>query len=1086
MATSHAGAILRQLHRFAQTHAVREASDGQLLERFAVQREEEAFAALMRRHGRLVWSVCRHILPSEHDAEDAFQATFLVLARRATSIRKSESVGSWLHGVAYRLAVRAKQMTAKRQQRERRVAVAESIAASSDPALRELQALLDEEVTGLPERYRVPFVMCCLEGRCWKDAAAELGWKEGTLSTRIAHARKLLQTRLARRGVTLSAALTAGALWNQTASAALLRTTLAVAVGRIGFSPAVTSLATSAFRTLSAGKLVVSVALVLAVVTSAVGYRFAASGLTSPQRKQGNDAAVGLEDSTHPTRTEKTDAFGDPLPAGAVARLGTVRFRHGFNISSIAFSPDGKAIATGSYDRTLRLWDTATGEELGCFTTQPLLQILRVAFSPDGKILASGDNSNRVVLWDRNTGNSLRELQLHDREGIGQALAFAPDGKTLASGGKKIVLWDVATGKELRRLQGQQDDVFSVAFSPDGKQIASGAGDKTIRLWDAATGKELRRLDVLEGVVLSVTFSPDGKLLASGSADKTAQVWDADTGKEIRKLQVSDKYVRSVSFSPDGKTLAVASGEYGTGTYFVMTGRVMLFDVGTGESLRQLSGDRLAFESVTFSPDGKTVAAAGGHDAKLHLWDTATGKELHRAGHESSIDSTVFSADGRTIVTSGWNEKIRFWETASGKELRQFPGYHPWVSPDEKTLLAITDWPNPTLQVRDLATGRERRQFRLRPEEPAVAISPDGRMLATAGKAGVIRLWDTASGEEARQLTGHSAIIYHLDFLADGTTLVSTSADKTTRFWDARTGKELRRIPGECQVHALSKDLRAAPGEDGSIHITHLATGKEQGRPVKNDNQFTQVLQTLCFSPDGRTLALGCYTGEIRLWETATGQERRTFTGHRGRIDTLAFSPDGRLLVSGSSDTTALVWDLSDGALNARGALTAAALDNLWADLASEDASKAYQAIWKLAASPAQTVSLLKERIQPVPHGDSVRIARFLADLDSDTFEVRDKATKELERLADSAQAALRETLAKAPSVEVRRRVEQLLAKLDGLGTKGEPLRTSRAIETLERIGTPEARQLLDKLAAGAPGAWQTREAKAAAKRIRP
>src|SRR5262245_30853959 len=175
-----AGAILDHIRSFAETHATRFLSDGQLLQRFAFQRDGEAFATLMRRHGRLVWIVCRHILPSEHDAEDAFQATFLVLARRATSIRKSEAVAEWLHGVAYRIAVRAKQMAAKRLGRERQAASLAvrsgdraTTVSSPDVALRELQELLQEEVARLPDKYRTPFILCCLEGRCWREAAAE-------------------------------------------------------------------------------------------------------------------------------------------------------------------------------------------------------------------------------------------------------------------------------------------------------------------------------------------------------------------------------------------------------------------------------------------------------------------------------------------------------------------------------------------------------------------------------------------------------------------------------------------------------------------------------------------------------------------------------------------------------------------------------------------------------------------------------------------------------------------------------------------------------------------------------------------------
>src|SRR6516162_8577777 len=225
MAANHIGTIVREPHRTVGFHAMAERTDSQLLQDFAASQREEAFAALLHRHGPMVWSVCRHILPHEQDAEDAFQATFLVLARRAGSIRRTEALAGWLHRVASRIARKARTMAMKRNQREMSLEHEPPAPPVSDLAWRELQGILDEELQRLPEKYRSPFILCCLEGRSRAEAAAELGWKEGTLSSRIAHARALLQDRLTRRGVMLSAALTASAMWNQPASAALIHAT---------------------------------------------------------------------------------------------------------------------------------------------------------------------------------------------------------------------------------------------------------------------------------------------------------------------------------------------------------------------------------------------------------------------------------------------------------------------------------------------------------------------------------------------------------------------------------------------------------------------------------------------------------------------------------------------------------------------------------------------------------------------------------------------------------------------------------------------------------------------------------------------
>ena len=236
MAANHIGTIVREPHRTVGFHAMAERTDSQLLQDFAASQREEAFAALLHRHGPMVWSVCRHILPHEQDAEDAFQATFLVLARRAGSIRRTEALAGWLHRVASRIARKARTMAMKRNQREMSLEHEPPAPPVSDLAWRELQGILDEELQRLPEKYRSPFILCCLEGRSRAEAAAELGWKEGTLSSRIAHARALLEECLSRRGVKLSVALTAGVLWNQPASAALMQATqksaLLVAAGQ--------------------------------------------------------------------------------------------------------------------------------------------------------------------------------------------------------------------------------------------------------------------------------------------------------------------------------------------------------------------------------------------------------------------------------------------------------------------------------------------------------------------------------------------------------------------------------------------------------------------------------------------------------------------------------------------------------------------------------------------------------------------------------------------------------------------------------------------------------------------------------------
>jgi len=322
-----------------------------------------------------------------------------------------------------------------------------------------------------------------------------------------------------------------------------------------------------------------------------------------------------------------------------VPQLATLRLKTPAELFTvIKYVIDGPFLVSGSYDKTVRLWDAATGKEL-CTLSGHTSSVNSVTFSPDGRLLASGSVDNTVRLWDVASGKELRTLSGHIDKVC--SVAFSPDGRLLASGSgghesrdNTVRLWDPATGRELCTLSGHTSSVNSVAFSPDGRLLASGSYDKTVRLWDAASGKELRTLCGHKGSVSSVAFSPDGCLLASGSYDHTVRLWDAASGKGLRTIRGHTILIAlSVAFSPDGRLLASGHWDY----------IVRIWDATTGKELRTLSGHACMVCSVAFSPDGRLLAS-GSWDHTVRLWDTATGRELHTLSrHTEAVHSVAFS-----------------------------------------------------------------------------------------------------------------------------------------------------------------------------------------------------------------------------------------------------------------------------------------------------------------------------------------------------------------------------------------------------------------------------------------------------------
>jgi hypothetical protein len=405
--------------------------------------------------------------------------------------------------------------------------------------------------------------------------------------------------------------------------------------------------------------------------------------------------------------------------------------------------------------------------------------------------------------------------------------------------------------------------------------------------------------------------------------------------------------------------------------------------------------------------------------------------------------------------------------------------------PDGKSVLTVTGWKEQTAIVWDLASGKVQRRLSLPAGRPH-AVDPAGTTLAVAGEDHNICLYDLTTGKERGRLEGHKGRLLALAVSTDGKRLASAGeVGPTVRLCDVATGQVVQSFDGGrgyALVFSAGDTLLAVGGDDQGVLLWDIAAGKERLR-LPNDGTFWARACTVCFSPDGRTLATGSMNGQIRLWEVATGKVRHRMEGLQSYVSVRAFSADGRYLLTGSSDTSALVWDLWTPWRKTE-PLTEEMRKGLWTDLSSDDAPLTYQAILRLAADAERAVPFLKGLLTPVPRADDKRVALLVAQLDSDDFATREKATAELAKIGEGAAGALRKVLAGNPALELRRRCERLLERWDTPVPSGERLRTLRALEVLEAAGTKEARESIQRLADGAEGAWLTREAEAALGRL--
>jgi RNA polymerase sigma factor (sigma-70 family) len=869
-------------------------TDGQLLERFLGQRDEAAFTELMRRHGAMVLGVCQRILADPETVEDSFQATFLVLVRRGPSLTGRPVVGDWLHGVARRVALKARATAARRRQKEQAAARSE---VSEEAARNDWLPLLDEALSQLPPKYRLPLVLCDLEERTRQEAAAQLGWPEGTVAGRLVRGRALLARRLLRRVQTVTGTLTA-AVAGTSAQAALppalekatIDATMLIVSGtnaaQGALSAEVLELAQGVTDSMFSTKWKFLAALLVVGVVCGIGLgavqlaRSLDQGET-PRAKDSSQIKAEEPPKVVPSAAPRPDEGGLvwlepgpdlrealPLPPGAVARLG----RRNRPAKVLAFSRDGRRFVTAhntfatQQPSALYLWDTATARPLHALPSTETAYMFAV-FSPDGQTLAAGGMDNWVYLWDVKTGQQLKERFRH--KNVVYKAVFTPNGKTLVVGSTGLRLWDVVNGKELPQLPGTLDDYYlDVQLSPDGQRLVTLTRFE-MALWDLPRRRKVAVLvNKLDSGNPHIAFTPDSKeLIVSRWIDGQVKRWSAADGKPLTDWQkIFPVSPRTVVFAPNGK-LAALGGEHCNDTAFR---EVRICDLATGKEVSRIRRPDL-IASFPFTPDSKTVAV-GTEEGQLDFFAAATGQQTRAVlAMPRPVLGTYFTSDRQHLVALTADGLLHYWGLKRFEE-------------------------------------QKRGRLPLRTGDVPLQLAPGGQFVATANREGTLRVWDTGNGRllwtgtvplvgrklpkedtpagpdpllppnsgpqppQKKAPAAHKPFpTFVLAFTPDGTRLAARTGKNTVHLWATATGALVRQFKVDEEPYCVALSPRAKTLFVGNTHTgkpvqTYDGTTGQRVAPFaleqpppgqgKDDKIIERFVDALRVSPDGTTLVV--------------------------------------------------------------------------------------------------------------------------------------------------------------------------------------------------------------------------------------